>query len=130
MHSNMKELVFVALGGAFGSLGRYGIGMGVSRVAGSGWPWGTLVANVLGCLIAGFFVEMTLSTEIVSKEIKIGIAVGFLGALTTFSTFGHETFRLALDGHWGASALNVAANLGIGMISVLLGFWAARTAFG
>jgi len=104
--------------------------MGVSRVAGSGWPWGTLVANVLGCLIAGFFVEMTLSTEIVSKEIKIGIAVGFLGALTTFSTFGHETFRLALDGHWGASALNVEANLGIGMISVLLGFWAARTAFG
>ena len=126
----MKELVFVALGGAFGSLGRYGIGLGVTRLAGAGWPWGTLVANVLGCLVAGFFVEMTLSTEAVSREVKLGIAVGFLGALTTFSTFGHETFRLALNGDWAGSALNVAANLGAGMIAVVLGFLAARAAFG
>jgi CrcB protein len=130
MHSSMKEMVFVAVGGALGALSRYGIGFGMNRWLGPDWPWGTLVANVLGCLVAGFFLEMTLTTELVSKEVKVGIAVGFLGALTTFSTFGHETFRLALDGSWGPAAANVGANLVVGMIAVVAGFFAARAAFG
>ena len=126
----MRELLFVALGGAFGSLSRYGITLGVGRVMGTGWPWGTLLANVLGCLAAGFFVQMTMSTDLVSKDVKIGIAVGFLGALTTFSTFGHETFRLAMDGSWGPAAANIGANLVVGLVAVVVGFLAARAVFG
>lgn len=126
----MKEVLFVALGGAFGSLSRYGITLGVGKAMGTQWPWGTLVANVLGCLIAGFFVEMALSTELVSREVKLGVAVGFLGALTTFSTFGHETFRLAMAGDWGPAAANIGTNLVVGLLAVVVGFFAARAVFG
>jgi fluoride exporter len=126
----VKEVLFVALGGALGALSRYGITLGVGRAMGTGWPWGTLLANVLGCLIAGFFIQMTLTTELVSKEIKVGIAIGFLGALTTFSTFSHDTFRLALAGSWGPAAANIGANLVVGLVAVVVGFLAARAAFG
>lgn len=126
----MKELLFVVLGGAAGSVTRYGITLGMGRVMGTNWPWGTLVANVLGCLLAGFFMEMALSTNLVSREVKVGVAIGFLGALTTFSTFGHDTFRLALDGNWGPAAANITVNIVVGLLAVVGGFIAARLAFG
>ena len=121
----MRDLLLIALCGALGAVCRYGAGLGVHRLAGPHFPWGTLVVNVAGCFLLGCAAEYALHRKDLAVHYHKALTVGFLGALTTFSTFGLETIR-ALEKDWRLGLLNAAANLAIGLIAVCCGIWVGR----
>jgi CrcB protein len=100
----------VMAGGALGSAARYAISLGLNPAPGAGLPWGTLLANVLGCLLIGWLSQVLGGA---SEAVRLGILVGVLGGFTTFSSFGLETIRLVEAGQLSAAAIYVVvSNLG------------------
>ena len=97
---------------------------------GTGFAWGTLIANVLGCFLLGFLMHVCLVSDKISDTLRMAMTVGFLGALTTFSTFSYETVGYIEDGSWTLAIGNIAANLIIGLGATLGGLILARTLFG
>ena len=129
----MRDVLFVAVGGSLGALSRYGAGLAAAKFFGKGFPWGTLLVNVGGCFIMGIVLELMLdlearSTETITPALRLqmafwrqGVAIGFLGALTTFSTFGADTLRELEGGRPLISLANVAANLVLSLAAVWVG---------
>lgn len=112
--------LLVMVGGAAGSSLRYGLSLLLNPAVGAGWPWGTLAANVLGCVLMGWLSSMLSSMGQLPEAARLGILVGVLGGFTTFSSFGLETVRLYQGGHLGMAAAYVAiSNLG-----GICGLWA------
>jgi CrcB protein len=122
------QFLFVALGGALGAISRFGISQYFSSASKSGFPIGTLVANVCGCFLIGMLVGSGAHEK--SEAARVGFGVGFLGALTTFSTFGAETINHANDGQFVHAIGNVSANLILGLLAVMIGMAAGRKLFG
>lgn len=116
----------IAVAGAAGALARYGLSGWVHRWAGSGFPWGTLAVNLLGCFLLSLLLELSRQSGWVSPEVRTILAIGFLGAFTTFSTFGLETYRAFEAGDWLAACLNVLYNVVGGLALVVLGASLAR----
>lgn len=116
----MNNLLWVALGGATGAVLRNLISLFMIQLFGSAFPFGTLAVNVLGSFLMGVVFALGQLSHI-SPEIKALIGVGFLGALTTFSTFSNETLLLIQGGEWLKAFLNVVLNLGICLLMVFLG---------
>ena len=116
----------IAGAGAIGSLARYGLNNVVGRWLGKGFPYGTLAVNLIGCFCLGLLMELALSSEWISRELRLALGVGFFGAFTTFSTFGVETMRLLEAGAWPQVAMNVLANVILGLALAWLGFTLAR----
>jgi fluoride exporter len=135
----MREILFVAIGGAGGALARYGIGLAAGRVMGKGFPWGTLIVNVAGCFVMGIVLEIMADLEAhspdgltvsVQRQLSFwhkAVAIGFLGGLTTFSTFGADTIRELQGGQPLVALANVAANLALSLVAVWCGIAAAAT---
>ena len=92
--------------------------------------FGTLTVNVLGCFLIGFVMHIAQTTDIISADIKMAVTVGFLGALTTFSTFSMETYKYIEDSQWLLAGANVALNVVLGLIATILGLAAARLVVG
>ena len=90
----------IGLAGALGALARYGLSGWVHRFAGPDFPAGTLAVNLAGCFVLGLLTELARHVGWVSPEVRVWVGIGFLGAFTTFSTFGVETFRAAEAGDW------------------------------
>ncbi len=122
------NIALVAVGGAAGSVARYGFNLAADRVIGNRFPAGTLAANVLGCLIIGAFLFFITDRAQPSPQVRLLAITGFLGGLTTFSSFGSETIQLVLAGSIGRAVVNVAANVVIGLSAVFLGYTLARAA--
>ncbi|MDX1568436.1 MAG: fluoride efflux transporter CrcB, partial [Longimicrobiales bacterium] len=89
------------------------------------FPWGTLVVNVVGSFLLGFSVRY-LEFMVASPELRAAVAVGFLGAFTTFSTYSYETVVLLQEGAWGRAATYALGSLIIGVLFVFAGFAAAQ----
>ena len=108
--------LLVMAGGAGGSALRYGLALLMNPGVGGGWPWGTLAANVAGCVLMGWLSSLLSSAVDVPEAVRVGVLVGILGGFTTFSSFGLETFRFLQGGQLGQAAAYVAlSNLaGIG----------------
>ena len=87
-----------------GSAARYALSLAMNPSSGTGMPWGTLVANVVGCLLIGWLSATLATAGGVSEAVRLGILVGLLGGFTTFSSFGLETIQLLQAGQ-GMSAL-------------------------
>ncbi|HPF70830.1 MAG TPA: CrcB family protein, partial [Candidatus Krumholzibacteria bacterium] len=98
------------------------------RLWGDRFAFGTLAVNVLGCLLLGALLEAERHTPLVTPPLRLLLAVGFLGAFTTFSTFGWETFRYLQDGATQLALANVSANLVLGLGAVWSGWGLARWA--
>jgi len=126
----VRELLLIGVAGALGTLSRYALSGWAYRLLGERLPWGTLAVNVLGCFLLGLVMQVGLSTDALSRTARVAITVGFLGAFTTFSTFGYETMKAIEDGAWGAAGLNVALNLVVGFLAVAVGFGLARQVWG
>jgi len=116
----------IAVAGALGALARYGVGGLVHRFAGPGFPSGTLSVNLIGCFLLGLLTELARHAGWVSPEVRMWVGIGFLGAFTTFSTFGVETFRAAEAGDWHVAAWNIVLNVVGGLVFVLAGVTLAR----
>lgn len=122
----MRIAVIIALCGALGCLTRYWLAGWVYALIGRGFPWGTLVVNVAGAFCIGLIMELSIRSTLVSPALRTGLAIGFLGGLTTFSTFSYETFRLLEDGDLLKAAANVIASVLICLILTWIGIMTAR----
>ena len=123
------EWIWVAAGGAIGSCLRYALGRGLAASP-LRLPLATLTANVLAGFLIGFFAGVERRTAWPPPRLKLFWTTGLLGGLSTFSTFSLETCNLLLARHWGAAALNAAANLLLSLAGVALGMAAARLLLG
>lgn len=123
----MTELVIVALGGGIGSVLRYLINNIANEKFNSIFPFGTFIANFIGCLLIGIL--MTLLTEkfTVSPYWRLLITVGFLGGLTTFSSFSYETIKLLQANQYLLAMANIGLNLFIGFIATAIGIFSVRS---
>jgi fluoride exporter len=113
--------LLVALGAAAGAPLRWWLDQHVRRRAGDRFPWGTLLINVVGSLVLGAVLGATAGRADTWLVALVG--TGFCGGFTTFSSFGFETFRLAEDGAYVASTLNVVLSVGAGLLAAAVG-WA------
>jgi len=124
----LLKLLLVAVGGGVGSVTRYLVSNLLAARWGSEFPYGTLIVNVIGCFIIGIF--MTLITEriMVNPYWRLLITVGFLGGLTTFSSFSYETLKLVGDGNIYYAIYNIGFNLLVGLVATWAGISVARLA--
>jgi CrcB protein len=122
----MQVVVYIAVFGALGCLARYYVSGWVYGLLGKAMPYGTFVVNILGAFLIGAVMEFALRSSLLSEEVRVGLTIGFLGGLTTFSTFSYETFRL-LDGGQLLQALgNAFASVTACLAFTFLGIFAAR----
>lgn len=121
----MKYLI-IGMGGFMGANVRYLVDGWVQNRVGPGFPYGTFVVNVTGCFLIGAFATLAMRHAL-SDEWRLLIAIGFIGAYTTFSTVEYETLRMLIEGaRWGSAALNLAGSAIAGLAAAYLGVVAAR----
>ena len=122
----MSQVIAIAVGGAFGSVLRYGLSTWVHTLVGRGFPYGTLAVNVLGCLAMGVLFVLLVERMGESAVWRAGLLIGVLGGFTTFSTFSIETFNLIEQGAMAKAAGNMAASLILCVGATWLGVILAR----
>lgn len=113
--------VWVGIAGCLGALSRYWVDGWISRFTGGGFPWGTLVVNVTGCLLVGLLMTILTERLLPYPSVRLAITVGFVGAYTTFSTFAYESLRQIQDGALGLALVNVVASVVVGIAAVWIG---------
>ncbi|GIW97514.1 MAG: putative fluoride ion transporter CrcB [Pirellulaceae bacterium] len=124
----LKEWLAVALGGMLGSLGRHAISTLCAAFGASMVPVATLVVNVLGCFFIGCLTQWSFHHHLSSAWWVVGMRVGLLGGLTTFSSFGLDVIRVGKGGHLGFSVALVALHLILGLAAVGWGMQVAEAA--
>ena len=117
----MNHLMLIGAGGFLGAIARYTVSGWVQQRFGGAFPLGTLIVNVVGCLIIGALMSLVEDHPLLLPPWRAFIAVGILGAFTTFSTFGYETFALIEDRRTLAAGASVLLNVVLGLLAVLLG---------
>jgi len=115
----MREFLSVGLGGFIGSVSRWGIGLWLRALL-PGVPLGTFVANVIAGLLIGVITGVDLASPL-PAELRLFLAVGLCGGLSTFSTFSSETIQLVEAGNWTGAVINVVVNVGVCIIAVIVG---------
>ncbi|MCE1255726.1 MAG: fluoride efflux transporter CrcB [Anaerolineae bacterium] len=117
----MEKFLLISAGAILGANTRYWLGDWVSQRWGSTFPLGTLIINVSGSFLLGLF--MTLATErfMLDPRWRFFVAVGFLGAYTTFSTYSYESFNLIFKGQWLPGLINLMGGSLLGLLFVSLG---------
>ncbi len=117
----MKSVLLVALGGGLGSAARYLVVLGVGRWLGTGFPWGTLAVNLLGCFLMGLLTALFAGPLSVSSDTRLFFATGILGGFTTFSAFGLDASGLIDRGDTGAALMYLAGSVALGYAGVRAG---------
>jgi CrcB protein len=125
------HIVLVSIGSALGGLARWGVSIGMAKLAGTTFPWGTLVINVSGSLFLGWFSTVVGSRLpegcwIRQEDLRLLVAVGFTGAFTTFSTFEFESYGLYQNDRILALATYMAGSVFLGLLAVRLGVRLAK----
>jgi fluoride exporter len=119
---SMFKVLLVGAGGFIGSILRYLIGGYVQQLArGAGFPFGTLLVNVAGCLIIGFLSRLAEGQVVFTGEARAFIIIGLLGGFTTFSSFGYEAVDLWRGEKEFIAIVNVASHLILGLSAIWLG---------
>lgn len=123
----MREYLLVAAGGALGSVARYWCSGVIAHRFGESFPLGTLLVNLTGSFIIGFFATLTAPEGrwLVSSGMRTFFMVGVCGGYTTFSSFSLQTLNLARDGEWGSATLNIGLSVALCLLGVWLGHVAA-----
>ncbi|HWA20251.1 MAG TPA: fluoride efflux transporter CrcB [Devosia sp.] len=125
----MNAYVLVGLGGALGSMARYGTGVLVGRFWGLGFPLGTLLINIIGSLVMGVFVGyLARTTPEWQADARLFVAVGILGGFTTFSAFSLDAITLIERGEVGAALLYVGLSVVVAIVALYAGLIVMRGA--
>jgi CrcB protein len=122
----MQTVLFIAGFGALGCLARYYLSSWVYALMGRGFPYGTLAVNIVGAFFIGFVMELSLRSTLISTNLRVGLTIGFMGGLTTFSTFSFETFKLLEDGQFVVALTNVLMSVFVCLLLTWLGIIVAR----
>jgi len=118
----MQNLLLIGLGGFMGALLRYSVSGLIQNLSKTmSFPYGTLVVNLLGCLLIGALSQVAEIRGVISPEARSFIFIGLLGAFTTFSTFGNDTVSLFREGENLLSYINIGLHLVLGLSAVWLG---------
>lgn len=113
----MKSLLWVALGGALGSMGRFLISRWLPS---SAFPWGTFAVNIAGCFLIGIFWAMSLKNTAITENFRLFLITGICGGFTTFSTFALENLSLLRDGKFSLFLMYSLGSLVLGIFAVFL----------
>lgn len=122
----MHAIIAIAICGAAGCLARYFISIWVHDSFGRAFPYGTLCVNIAGAFLIGFMMEFAIRSTHLSANLRTGLTIGFLGGLTTFSTFSYETFRLLEDGKFLVATSNVLVSVVVCLLFTWLGIITVR----
>lgn len=117
----MKLVVAIALGGAFGAIGRHFVALRMAHWLGSGFPWGTLTVNVVGSVVLGVLVGILTHGWSPSVELRGFLVVGTLGAFTTFSAFSLDAILLIERGAIGLAAAYVGISVVLAIAGLFIG---------
>jgi CrcB protein len=123
----MKTAATIALFCAGGGLARFYLSGWVYSLLGRAFPYGTFVVNIIGAYLIGLIMELGMRSTLVPDTLRLGLTVGFLGGLTTFSTFSYETFSLLEEGQFLVAFVNVLASVAVCLLFTWLGIITVRT---
>ena len=123
----MKTAATIAMFCAGGGLIRYYLSGWIYSVLGRAFPYGTLVVNIIGAYCIGVIMEIGLRSTLIPGTLRLGLTVGFLGGLTTFSTFSYETFTLIEDGRFLIAFINIMASMAVCLLFTWAGIITVRT---
>ncbi|MEW6078938.1 MAG: fluoride efflux transporter CrcB [Thermodesulfobacteriota bacterium] len=121
--SELNKLMLVMLGGSLGAISRYGVGLLTARLWGTHFPWGTLIVNLTGCFLVGLIFALADRGRLVTPEMRLLLITGYLGALTTFSSFSLETVNAGRSGLVLLPLVNILVNNIGGFFLTLAGVW-------
>ena len=122
----MLTVILIAIFGALGCVARYYVSGWTYEKLGWGYPWGTLAVNMAGAFLIGLIMELGLKGAAIPANVRIGLTIGFLGGLTTFSTFSYETFRLMESGRILIAFSNVIVSVTACLLFTWLGIVVAK----
>ncbi|HEX5340198.1 MAG TPA: fluoride efflux transporter CrcB [Gammaproteobacteria bacterium] len=122
----MRDTIWIAIGAVFGANSRYFVSRMAAKYFSASLPWGTLIVNVTGSILLGFFLVWTSERVLADPRWRPLVAVGFCGAYTTFSSYSFETFNLLEQGHYSLAAWNFTANNLLSLLGVVAGAIIAR----
>jgi fluoride exporter len=114
--------VWVALGGALGSLARLGLSQAIFRLLGGGFPYGILIVNVLGCFAMGLVTAALARKTDGNQAAQYFLTTGMLGGFTTFSAFSLDVLKLINGGQAASATVYVLASVGLSIVAVFVGF--------
>ena len=125
----LLKILLVMAGGSLGAVGRYLISLGAVRLFGTGLSWGTFLANMIGCFLIGVTFALIDRLPLLTPATRLFFMTGFLGALTTFSTYALEVVESIRGGGFGVAAITFLANNVGGVALVLAGMWLVQVLF-
>lgn len=123
---SLVSLLFVAIGGALGSVCRYLVGVGAGRLLGTDFPFGTIIVNIAGSFIMGLFIELLAVKFDGSESLRLFVAVGILGGFTTLSSFSLDTIVLFERGAVATAAIYVGASIVLSLAALVAGLHLVR----
>ena len=126
----MTRLLWIGFAGALGTMTRYLVGLWAGRTLGAGFPYGTLIVNLVGCFLIAGITHVALSSTLISPTMRLTLTTGFMGGLTTYSSFNLETTQALQRGSWGTASLNFGATVAGCFLAGLLGLVVARRIVG
>lgn len=119
----VKKIALVMLGGSLGAASRYGVSLLAVKMWGTRFPWGTLTVNLAGCFLIGLLFALSERVRLLTPDARLLLITGYLGALTTFSTFSLETLNAARAGMALQPVVNILIN-NLGVLTLTFcGFW-------
>ena len=126
----MTRFLLICFAGAVGTGARYLVGLWAGRTLGAGFPYGTLIVNVVGCFLIAAITHVALSTTLLSPTARLALTTGLMGGLTTYSSFNLDTTRFFQERAWVMGFANVGATLLVCFAAGLAGLACARRVFG
>lgn len=121
-------LLYVAAGGALGSVCRYLLVEWINGLTARAFPYGTLAVNVLGSFLLGVVLALVVDMLPRSRELYLLLGIGALGGFTTFSAFSYDTYMLLEKGLFAQASFYIAASVGLSVAAFFLGMWVFRAA--
>ncbi|MFH0730099.1 MAG: fluoride efflux transporter CrcB [Pseudomonadota bacterium] len=119
----LKKLLLVMFGGSLGAASRYGVNLLSVKLWGTGFPWGTLLVNLVGCFLIGLIFALADRVRLLTPDMRLLLITGYLGALTTFSSFSLETVNVGRAGMALLPLANILINNIGGLTLTFCGMW-------
>jgi fluoride exporter len=126
MQIRLLDILAVGIGAAAGANARYALSLWAAQRWGAGFPYGTLVINLLGSLLIGVVLELASSRVRLEEPVRLLIITGLLGGFTTFSAFSYETYMLITAGRLLAAGAYAAGSVALGLLATLVGVASVR----